>query len=301
MWTKRKKMRGGFTLVEILTTMAIIGILLSVLLPALNQVGKSAANVKQKAQFHAIEMALETFRADTGDYPPSNYYQANATTAYCGSQRLAEAIVGRDGLGFHPDSVFSPYGTDSLMPGGNELYYPGINGLTQAQKEANLSARKGPYLELESANAVLLSAIYTDAVRVPLVDSFVLADSFRTVKHRTTGKKIGMPILYYKANRFGTRHLYDATYTVANTYDVRDSIDEALDTRKIAAKPNRTTHPMNWMNPGPIIFYQRTQNPNFTTVGAERPYRAESFILQSAGADGLYGTSDDVFNFDEGK
>jgi len=30
-----------------------------------------------------------------------------------------------------------------------------------------------------------------------------------------------------------------------------------------------------------------------------RPYRSDSFILLSAGPDGLYGTGDDVFNFDE--
>ena len=30
-----------------------------------------------------------------------------------------------------------------------------------------------------------------------------------------------------------------------------------------------------------------------------RPYRADSYILMSAGFDGLYGTKDDVFNFEK--
>ena len=70
---RRINKTGAFTLVEILTTMVIIGILLAVLIPALNQVNKSAMNVKQKAQFHTLEMGLETFRTDTGDYPSSYF------------------------------------------------------------------------------------------------------------------------------------------------------------------------------------------------------------------------------------
>ena len=36
-------------------------------------------------------------------------------------------------------------------------------------------------------------------------------------------------------------------------------------------------------------------NKQVTTI--KRPYRAGSFILVSAGKDGLYGTADDIFNF----
>ncbi len=31
------------------------------------------------------------------------------------------------------------------------------------------------------------------------------------------------------------------------------------------------------------------------------PYRAESYVLMSAGKDGLFGTADDVYNFEMGK
>jgi hypothetical protein len=39
------------------------------------------------------------------------------------------------------------------------------------------------------------------------------------------------------------------------------------------------------------------KNPNFTSP--PRPYKNDSFILQCAGPDALYGTQDDIFNFDK--
>jgi prepilin-type N-terminal cleavage/methylation domain-containing protein len=284
----RNRTIRAFTLVEILTTVAIIGILLAVLLPALNQVSKSAVAVKQKAQFHTIEMGLEAFRTDIGDYPSSAYVLVGGV-AYSGSQRLAEAMVGRDGLGVHPNSAFFHFGTDSLAAGGNELYYPGISGFTQDAKDNNLKQRKGPYLELESANAINMGdypvnfGTLVNATR----PSYVLADSYKTVK-LTTGRKTGMPILYYKANRLYAQHNF--ANALISTYNVYDSVNGILD--RLTPK-----HPL-WGSPE--WFYTRTVNPNFKIPLAERPYRAESFILHSAGHDGLFGTSDDVFNFDEG-
>jgi hypothetical protein len=48
---------------------------------------------------------------------------------------------------------------------------------------------------------------------------------------------------------------------------------------------------------GRDLFYNRIANPNFTSP--PRPYRATSFILLSAGPDGMYGSPDDVYNVDE--
>ncbi len=66
------------------------------------------------------------------------------------------------------------------------------------------SARKGPYLPIENANAYRIEDIYSDfTTSVPnggfLAGSIVLCDVFGQVTNKTTGEKIGMPILYYKA------------------------------------------------------------------------------------------------------
>jgi len=44
-----------------------------------------------------------------------------------------------------------------------------------------------------------------------------------------------------------------------------------------------------------LDFENMILNPYVTTV--HRPYRADSYILISAGEDGVYGTSDDITNY----
>ena len=60
---------SGFTIVELLTVLTVIAILLGVLMPALNQVKKIAKQTKQTAQIHSIEIAINLFKNDQGDYP----------------------------------------------------------------------------------------------------------------------------------------------------------------------------------------------------------------------------------------
>ena len=291
--------RVGFTLVELLTTLAVIGILLGLLIPALNQVSKFAANVKQKAQFHAIGMALEAFRNDWGDYPPSEWDPATYGD-YSASQRLAEAIIGRDGFGFHPSSRFREDGTDGTKP----LYAPAVD---LSLDPDNLKSRKGPYLELESANAVDLAKLYGGAVPGNyLVSSYVLVDMYK-IQNAFTGKTTGTPILYYKANRLKTAH--DAakaspdSATNQCTYNVYDSLGNLTSGIASLQPLTKAKAKHDMFTSGGVLFYDKTLNPNFpgdrlTKVGA-RPYRADSFLLHSAGPDGLYGTADDVFNFDQ--
>jgi hypothetical protein len=180
---------------------------------------------------------------------------------------------------------------------GNPLYYPDISVLSDPEKQTNLATRKSPYLELESANAVKFSNIYADS---PLPDSYVLADMYKQVKHRMTGKQIGMPILYYKANKLGVGNDPDSSKWFQNTYNAYDTCN-ALGIVSRTTPFDGTAHPLfveTQTNNTANLFYSKIQNPNFPGPPA-RPYRAESFLLHSAGEDGLYGTMDDMFNFDQ--
>lgn len=278
--------RGGFTIVELLTVLAVMAILVALLIPALNMVRDAAVNARQRAQFHSIEIALEAFRSDFGDYPPS---ESDNTADYCGAQKLAEAIVGQDGFGVHPDTLFNSAGTDA---GGFSIYKPDIDAvLTPAEIEANLKSRKGPYLELEVANAVKLDNLYGAGNTGDLDgDTFILSDMFGKAVNKATSNPTGLAILYFKADTLVTD--YDSGSPDGSVYDVEDNY-----TLYDLPKPGTSdVHPLS-SDYG--IFYEATTNPNFTSP--VRPYRSESFILMSAGKDGLYGTPDDVFNFDKGK
>lgn len=305
--------RLGFTIVEVITVVAITAVLVGLLVPALSMVRRAANTVRQKAQFHSIDTALEAYYSDfNDDYPDSERLDVTGAP-YCGAQKLAEALVGWDGFGFHPKSAFTSSGEadldGDLIP---EKVYDvkagiiGTNGYTETADE-NIKNRYGPYLELEIANAVKLKNLYDPANLGSLNgDTFVLADTFSMVTHRGTRKKTGMPILYYRAHRFKTEHDYalanisPAIMNDRNIYEWEDNypifdLAPPWDTTVYhRLDPDDPTH----LDPetGQIIFYNSMMNPNFSAP--VRPYRNESYILLSAGPDGLYGTSDDIFNFE---
>lgn len=309
---KREIPIRGFTLLEMLTALAIVAIMISLLIPAIQKIGETAHVVKQKAQFHAIEVGLEAFRSDTGDYPPSEYtlIGSDDKTGYCGAQKLAEAMVGWDGFGYHPKSAWRSDGLADFNGDGNttEKIYDTVNGIKVGNTvlqtaEENRKVRKGPYLELEKSNAVKLGSIYPDnsnsSTAIVAKDTYVLADMFGTVYNKTTGKKTGMPILYYRADT--TKVLFRPT--TLGTDQKNTSTDAIYNVNHnypffMYTSPTGDIHPLASDRE---LFYKRIANPNFppNATTPQRPYRAQSFILLSAGADGLYGSPDDVYNIDE--
>jgi len=63
------KIRSAFTLIELLTVMAIIGILAAILIPTVGKVRESARKAKVRTQLSQWAVAIETFRSEYGYYP----------------------------------------------------------------------------------------------------------------------------------------------------------------------------------------------------------------------------------------
>jgi type II secretory pathway pseudopilin PulG len=285
---KKTNNKAAFTIVELLTVMSIIVILIGLLVPALNQVRKFAREVKQKAQFNSINVAIELFNGEFEDFPDSSENNPDSGE-YCGAMKLGEAMVGQDLMGFHPDSIFKSDGTDYNS---NQLYSLAGGG------PANTTARKGPYLPIENANAYRLDDIYEITGNFA-PSHFVLCDVFGRVTNRNTGKRIGMPILYYKANTANTLHDLDNPDNPENIYNYIDNkylvqLGKPWDPPGAGGTPHRLAveagHPNGWR------FYMNTWNEQVTTV--DRPFRSDTYILISAGNDGEYGTADDICNFE---
>jgi len=71
----------GFTLIELLVVMAIIAILAALVLSTAGYVQKKGATSRAEAEIAALSAALESYKADMGDYPTGTNGSATATTA----------------------------------------------------------------------------------------------------------------------------------------------------------------------------------------------------------------------------
>jgi len=276
---KTNKKKVGFTIVELLTVMSIIVILIGLLVPAINRVRMYAKEVTQRTQLAAIGTGIEFFSGELDGYPPSSALDS-AGNAYCGALKLCEAMMGQDLMGFHPDSDFLRDGVDRA---GRALYVT-----------TTLDARKKPYLQLENANVQKLVDIYGAGNTSPfLPESYVLCDVFS--HSYKSGARGGMPILYYKADVSNSLHDPNTNPTATNS---QGNIYNYWDNQMLVmlGKPweQGTTSRHALMDRD--RFYKNTRNHKIPYP--PRPYRADSFILITAGLDGEYGTADDICNFE---
>lgn len=69
---KTFKEKAGFTLLEILVVMAILGILAVIVVPRLSEKPKQARRLKVVLQIRSFQDALEQFYIDEGFYPTSD-------------------------------------------------------------------------------------------------------------------------------------------------------------------------------------------------------------------------------------
>ncbi len=297
-------------MIEIMVVVGIIAILIGLLIPAVHTVQKMAKETKQKAQFTAIELGLAAFKSDYGDYPPSFWFDpAAAGTAlqnYCGAQKLAEAMVGWDLMGFHPNSAWR---ADGLAAGVNNA---GIANTVYKEIDT-LKRRKGRYVDLEVANPFLLGG-GTDALfpgTVPPLEprTYVLCDVFTRTERkiqRLDGKMVsaGTPILYFKANPASLLHEPVAWTQTSNCiYDARDNapiLNLGLVADGALPPASRRQHDLApGIRPGTTSFeyfyYDYTRDVRIQD--RRWPVRPDSYLLISAGMDGIYGTEDDIRNF----
>jgi general secretion pathway protein G len=92
---------SGFTLIEIMVVIIILGILVGLIVPRFMEKPDKARRVKAQLQIESISMALKEYKLDNGDYP----------TTEQGLQALVEKpAIGSPGE--HGDFDLISYGAD---------------------------------------------------------------------------------------------------------------------------------------------------------------------------------------------
>jgi prepilin-type N-terminal cleavage/methylation domain-containing protein len=309
---RKKERRYGFTIIELMTVLLIIGLIISVLVPGINIAKRHAKEVAQHAQLYSIKSSLEMFYNDYDNYPPSE--RTGSPPEYtCGAQKLAEALVGCDLQGYDPVSNFDLVNTDNNP---NAYAIAGKNGATQQDEDQSLARRMGPYLQIdERTRAVDLERLFGVGGTGDLYPGGnpankeigpVLCDIYIKKKvaldPATPGDTVtvGAPLLYYKSSR--SSHKFDTNLPNGNIYNSEDNqnlIDLGNLRLPLAQRSNSDHHFGTEYEEGGKrgmgIFYDAITNPAIK-VGI-RPYNPQTYIIISAGHDGIYGTRDDIANF----
>jgi prepilin-type N-terminal cleavage/methylation domain-containing protein len=294
--------KHGFTLVELLTVLAVISMLLALFAPAAGMVRRIAREAKQKAQLGTMAVGLQAFRNDYGDYPPSDSWSWIWDPAsrrlevdrkdYSGAQKLVEALMGWDLTGFHPESEWRADGTNaSPYTKGMRVFRPGTFRFYDPASTFDIEKRKGVYVDMGVENVVRLGPLF-DPIRPGelALDRYAFCDTFgwKKVQVGNGTIKAGSPVLYYRADT--SSRTLDGASIDNRIYDVRDNIDI------IAAKNVAEGKPADFAlgEPTGATFYPYITDPR---VSRPWPYRPDSYLLVTAGHDGVYGTADDICNF----
>src|SRR5882762_4817294 len=105
---RRMTLQAGFTLIEIMVVVFILGLLVTLVAPRIIGRTDEARRTKAKADIKAIEEALNMFKLDNGFYPSSGEGIAALVQAPPRARR------------FNPDGYLSKVPVD---PWGNEYLY----------------------------------------------------------------------------------------------------------------------------------------------------------------------------------
>jgi prepilin-type N-terminal cleavage/methylation domain-containing protein len=313
----------GFTLVELLAVIFIIGLLIGILLPSVQTARNAAKNVKVKAQIKAISSALETFRSDnekefrvTNGYPTSAFVDdvttAGANNLMAGSMWLPFYLMGKDLKGFVPKRAIPP----DLVDEPEKWYLPNATSNGPLERAPVYLAADDVELKLPGqigGNFLDIAADFGDATTA--AQQPMIVDVYNR------------PILYYQANHLakpGFNALArqdDSTTSTIGSYTHEDNAAITGDgtageflgwnfgggTHKIAEFGK-----VNGANIGDdantFCWYILDKNA-FETSQARlaggslddatvQAAQRTSFLLMSPGLDGIYGTPDDIPNFD---
>lgn len=366
--------RSAFSLVEMLTVIAIIGLLIAILIPAIGHVQTQAKGVQSKATLQALETGIAAYYNDGrigGGYPLSQPYDSRQLAAavknpyksmgngggitgdyfnITGAGLLTWALVGADRLGapgfiqsrpnsngWWDDTDASANNNSSPDPttiGVYTLYPP--NAYPAANANQPVFPRSGPFVDMSKVKMSNWDgkAQCTQFGGGSASGSFVVPAEAQTAKdlgavpgleNGAPQRKypmfldgFGAPVLYFRADPTGQAmtslrpeqsngsNFARSTYYFGENGSLVDPgtgqpTESVLRTvLNTDLKPHRLRLASDETLPG----QKRTLSGGWdnyivdTSITARfTAQRADSYLLITAGPDGIFGTADDICNF----
>ena len=328
----RRRARTGFSLVELLVVIAIIVLLISIVVPALSAARRAAKEASTNAMLGVLSTALQTFEADRrigGRFPPSlpdldgtsrdvaNPYAGLPNNSggnsfeISGAGLLVWALAGADLLGspgFRTfDSSSRVWNEDSHADDENGAYF--LNDSLQP-----VHARSGPYVDLSKIEVTRWDE--NEGSFVIPAEQEALGDSGSppvTREYPMFLDAFGYPLLYWRADPAGVQMADEDPDRLSspNLRGIYHWIDNGrlIDPGSrdvLVLRADNQDHELEWQGravqtPGRKIDYEPGTFQNYIEnkdiQAKNHPHRSDSFLLVSPGADGLYGTADDIANF----
>ena len=321
-----RRTRGAFTLIELLTVIAIITLLIGILTPALSKAREQAKKTAISAQLNSIGTGLEMFQNEQGKYAPSNAGEYSSFQAsddwevgtsgqpLQGANLLVDAMVGRDFIGYDPKA--------SRQASGSQPAYDRWNRNNQRRTKyidpAGIASSVKTKAVEDAFGAVSASPVPDNDPFNPTLEGSVSVVDSTPQYCPVFLDKFDFPILYYRANPNNTPRspilpiaaLNGTTHSptdnaVFNGYDNREFTDHNVGTNPgqrheineaddlITNVDDLGNNFANYINSDRASSKDTTGN-----ITHARPYNAEKFLLISPGKDGIYGNLDDVKNFE---
>jgi prepilin-type N-terminal cleavage/methylation domain-containing protein len=218
--TMRCLRKVGFTLIELLVVIAIIGVLIGLLLPAVQKVREAAARIQCQNNLKQLGLALHDYHDSYGSFPPSMALNGNCDKAPVGPYVPDLVIYNINGM-----FLLLPYVEQGNIYSKRNPNAPMSNFLLT---QINIGRDFGPYPVKLAGDAVTSGNAALAAYKIPLYlcpsdsggpNGFTIAPG--NLYYSVDGDKANSSITAYRSSYFFISNMYEWIYF--NNYKVESA------------------------------------------------------------------------------